>query len=451
MNRNAPEILMVNPWIHDFAAYDFWAKPLGFLTLAAILSQNGFSISYIDALDRFHPKAGKKDPYLRHGRGPYRKTIIPKPESLNDIPRTFSRYGIEPEWFREDLLSVPRPDLIFVTSMMTYWCSGVRETIKTIRDVFQEVPIVLGGIYATLCHDHAKSFSGADLVVTGEGEKKIIDIAEEYTGFSASINFDLDNFDPDNIDTYPYPAFDLQNRINYVPILTSRGCPFSCAYCASHILSPKRMQRNPGSVVEEIKYWNGKFGVKDFAFYDDALLMNPENHAVPMFEEIIRSGMKIRFHTPNALQIREITKDVAELLFKAGFETIRLGLETTVFDHRSELDRKVTEEEFGKAVLYLKDAGFNKKQIGAYLLAGLPEQSLQSVEDSIRTVKKSGITPVLAHYTPIPHTAMWEKAIESSRYDLNSNPLFTNNAIMPCSRENFSWKEIAYLKKMTLE
>ena len=54
---NKPSILLVNPWIHDFAAYDFWAKPLGLLSIASILREHGFNVSYIDCLDRFHPNA----------------------------------------------------------------------------------------------------------------------------------------------------------------------------------------------------------------------------------------------------------------------------------------------------------------------------------------------------------------------------------------------------------
>ena len=51
-----PHILLVNPWVHDFAAYDFWANPLGLLTLGGILREHGARISYLNCLDRFHPK-----------------------------------------------------------------------------------------------------------------------------------------------------------------------------------------------------------------------------------------------------------------------------------------------------------------------------------------------------------------------------------------------------------
>jgi radical SAM superfamily enzyme YgiQ (UPF0313 family) len=241
------------------------------------------------------------------------------------------------------------------------------------------------------------------------------------------------------MDAYPYPAFGMQRKIAYIPLLTSKGCPFTCAYCASHFLNPKRMVRNPKSVVGEIEYWNEKFDVKDFVFYDDAFLVDAKKHAIPILEGIIKEGIDVRFHTPNAIHIREISKESAHLMFRAGFKTLRLGLETTLFEKRTELDKKVTKEDFFQVVSLLNDAGFKKNQVGAYLLVGLPEQPIHTIESSIETVRKSGITPVLAYYSPIPHTALWSKAVKSSRYDLVSDPLFTNNAIMPCQHKAFSW------------
>ena len=443
-----PNILLVNPWIHDFAAYDFWARPVGLLTLASILAHHGFTVSYIDCLDRFHPGAPRTDPYAGYGRGPYLKTRIPKPKGLEDVSRNFSRYGIKKKWFRKDLLSIPKPDLVFVTSLMTYWYPGVRETIGILKETFPDIPVILGGIYASLCHNHAAAHSGADRVITGPGEDHIIKLAEDYTGFSAGPKSDSNGFDPDNLDTYPYPAFDLQRKITYVPILTSRGCPFSCAYCASHFLNPKRMLRSPELVVEEIRHWHEKYGVRDFVFYDDALLVDAERHAIPILEGINRAGFKLRFHTPNAVHIRWISRQIASLMYRAGFKTLRLGLETSSFEKREELDRKVSADEFMQAVACLKDAGFKKNQVGAYLLAGLPDQTISSIENSVKTVIQSGMTPILAYYTPIPHTALWKRAVASSRYDLESDPIFTNNAIFPCQNESFSWKRISYLKSL---
>jgi hypothetical protein len=441
---HAPHILLVNPWIHDFAAYDYWAKPLGLLTLGGILRDHGARVSYLDCLDRFHPRsAPRSSPPARCGRGPYLKTVIAKPPGLEDIPRNYCRYGIDPDWFRRDLETMDPPDLVLVTSLMTYWYPGVRETIGAIRSILPHVPVVLGGIYATLCPDHAHRTCGADRVAVGPGEGAILPLASELIGWSPALRFD-----PYDLDSLPRPVMDLEHRLAHVPVMTSRGCPFQCAYCASHRLQPRMVRRRPRSVADEIVYWHRHHGVRDFAFYDDALLVDADRHIIPLLEQIIDAGLDVRFHTPNALHIREITRPLARLMRRAGFHTIRLGLETTAFDRRLSMDRKVNEEEFLRTIGHLKAAGFSAGQVGAYLLAGLPGQDVTGVENSIAVVKQAGVTPVIAHYTPIPHTPMWDDAVAASRYDLESDPIFTNNAIFPCQSETFSWEVLTRLKHL---
>ncbi len=105
--------------------------------------------------------------------------------------------------------------------------------------------------------------------------------------------------------------------------------------------------------------------------------------------------------------------------------------------------------EFQTAVSCLKSAGFRQDQIGAYLLAGLPDQSWESIEEDVKTVLKSGVTPIPAHFTPIPQTKLWQAAVASSRYDLESDPIFTNNAIDPCRKEPFSWEPLIRLKRLS--
>ena len=447
MKTDSPHILCINPWIHDFAAFDFWAKPLGLLTIAGILREKGVRVSFMDCLDRFHPKAPKSIKVLWDGRGPFRKTAIDLPRGLENIGKTYSRYGIDPQWFTADLKQMEKPDLIFVTSLMTYWATGVKETIEHVKAVYPDVPLVLGGIYASLCYDHAVKDTLADRVIQGAGEHQLKTILHAYTGFELpdSPLSDVSG----NLDALPFPALDLQTRLVYAPILTSRGCPFSCEYCASSYLEPIFRQRSPENVFKEIVHWHQQFQVKNFAFYDDALLVNAGQYAFPLFEKIIASKMDLWFHTPNALHIRAITRQAAELMFQAGFKTIRLGLETTDFSDRR-YDKKVVENEFFDAVDHLKAAGFEKRQIGAYLLCGLPGQNLDQVETSMQVVRQSGIMPVLAYYTPIPHTPMWENAVVHSKFDIRQHPVFTNNTLFPCIRSNKDLKRISQLKNLKI-
>jgi len=447
LKTDSPHILCINPWIHDFAAFDFWAKPLGLLSIAAILREKGLRVSFIDCLDRFHPKESKEIKVFWDGRGPFRKTRIDLPKELEkskeleNSGKKFSRYGIKPQWFEADLKQVKRPDLIFVTSLMTYWATGVKETIEIVKAVYPDVPVILGGIYASLCHEHAKKDTLADLVIKGPGENHLKKIIKEFTGFELEEN----NLSGD-LDELPFPALDLQTKMVYAPILTSRGCPFSCEYCASSYLEPKLRQRSPENVFKEIKHWHQTHGIKNFAFYDDALLVNARQYAFPLFEKIIASKMELFFHTPNALHIKAITQEAAELMFKAGFKTIRLGLETTDFSNSRNHDVKVTRNEFYTAVENLKAAGFEKKQIGAYLLCGLPGQNLDGVENSMELVRQTGIQPVLAYYSPIPHTPMWETAKEHSKFNLLEHPVFTNNTLFPCVNSDIDLKRISRLK-----
>ena len=91
----------------------------------------------------------------------------------------------------------------------------------------------------------------------------------------------------------------------------------------------------------------------------------------------------------------------------------------------------------------------NEEQKAAVLqYAGVENVELKSIEDSIKTVKKNRVTPILAHYSPIPHTALWNDAVAASRYDLESDPIYTNNAILPCQDERFSWQTMSHLKNL---
>jgi len=358
--------------------------------------------------------------------------------------RTFSRYGIPQELAETDLNALAQtgqPDLILVTSLMTYWASGVAETIALVKKALPGVPVVLGGIYASLCTDHAEKYSGADEVVPGPGEEILGPLVERYTGFpSDRISVS------DNLDEHPFAALDLQHRIAYAPILTSRGCPFHCDYCASSFLEPRMRRRSPSHVFREIVHWHERYNVINFPFYDDALLVAAKDHAFPLMEMLIRAGHDLNFHTPNALHIREISFEAADLMFRAGFKTIRLGLETTNFGEARAHDVKVRKEEFERAIRHLKQAGFTTDQIGAYLLCGLPDQDLEDVAHSMALVRNHGILPVLAFYTPIPHTPMWKQAVAGAKFDITAHPGLTNNSLFPCVRSGREMDRISQLK-----
>jgi len=440
------KVLLINPWIYDFAAYDFWLKPLGLLYLGGLLRANHHRISCIDCLDPYNSlmlqKSGKASKRHAYGHGRFFRQVIEKPSCLEAIDRSYCRYGMDPSVFRKEIARFSDTDVVLVTSMMTYWYPGVFDVIKILKEMLPGVPVILGGKYASLCHDHAAANSGADFAVRGRGEKQILELMRSV--FGEDIVF---NPEEDDLDALPYPAFDLLGRIDQVPIITSLGCPYRCSYCSSHLFYDRHMKRNPGKVADEIEYWHRRFGVMDFSFYDDALLADPESLIIPLLHDIQRRNLSCRFHCPNGLHVREIDAPLSRLLFESGFKTIRFGFETANFEAQRETGGKVRNEELKRAVAHLKEAGYKTRDIGVYLLCGLPGQQAREVEESIDFVVRCGARPVLAEYSPIPGTPMWPEAVAASIFDIQREPLYHNNTLLCCRNNDFSYEAYRGMKE----
>ena len=440
-------MLLINPWIYDFAAYDLWIKPLGLLYLAGLLRENNYHLTYIDCLDISDPLMQK---YLVNnhihikrnpdGSGKFFKTFLKKPGILQNVPRRYGRYGITREVFIRRLRESPKPEAVLISSMMTYWYPGVAKVIELVREYDHRIPILLGGNLVTLCPETAQSL-GADFAISGDGEERVLQILQDITG--QPIHYSPDVKD---LNSLPYPALDLQRNVDFIPLQTSRGCPFHCLYCASPLLYPKVRRRCPAGVSREIEYSIKRYEVHHFVFYDDALCDKAADYLIPILQAVKAKGFRTYFHTPNALHAREINEELAELLYQTGFRTLRLGFETCNPLQQKISGGKITNEQFKQALLNLHQAGFSPAQIGVYILTGMPKQKIEEVEESVNFVLAGGAIPILAEFSPIPGTPLWPSCQENSFYDLSSDPLVHNNSIFPCQWEGFSWEDYLQLK-----
>ena len=123
--RVKPKILLVNPPIYDFSAYDFWLKPYGMLRVAGFLrGQAEFML--FDFLDRLDPRVPeghyRSDPW---GRGEFYSEPVMKPETLRQIPRRFRRFGLPRRTFHDFITNQGPFDFAFVQTGMPYWYLGV--------------------------------------------------------------------------------------------------------------------------------------------------------------------------------------------------------------------------------------------------------------------------------------------------------------------------------------
>jgi hypothetical protein len=392
-------LLLVNPPIYDFTAFDFWLRPYGLLRVGGQLRR--CKLTTFDYL-----VSRERDGF---GRGRFDKQPAVRPAALADIPRRFYRFGRAREYLVQ-LLMRQRFDAILVQTVMTYWYLGVREVIDDVRRLQPQAKIILGGVYASLCPTHAGSL-GADQVLKG-GELKSL-------GLPLSAGLPL------------WESVDAQVGV----LKITEGCPFRCTYCSVPVVYPNFVARPLEACVDEVRHLI-RLGARHIAFYDDALLFKADRILLPFLEAVLREDLHVSFHTPNALNARFITPEIARLMVRAGFKTFFLGFESNVYEWQRKTGGKVYSEEFADAVRTLREA--DASSITAYIIIGHPESSEQDLEASIRFAAGHGARVMLSEFAPIPGTPDGEACRTYTDLDepLNHNKTAFTSRFLGTARVN---------------
>ena len=432
--------LLINPYIYDFSAYSFWSMPLGLLYMGGILRKNGVAVDLIDCL-RVVEEKRKSD-----GRAPFMKERVATPAALKGVKKKLKRYGISREALAEELSRVEEPDLVLITSIMTYWYFGAKEAAEAAREAFPNAKIVLGGIYPSLCYEHAlEEITEADLIVKNTESDKFYRFVE--SAFSTTLGFKPSPYD---FDALPYPCLDLYESIPFAPLLTSYGCAYKCSYCATPYMHPNMVRRSPRGAVDEIRFWRDH-GVTSYVIYDDNLLYESALFAKPLLKGITGLPFSVDVYNPNAVNAALVNEELSALLLAAGLREVRIGLETTDEALQKVTGGKVDLKTFERAFHFLTKAGFPAEAIGVYILAGLPLQTWQDVKKSIDYLAGFGARVHIAEYTPIPHTPMFDQFKSSARYPVTDDPLYQNNALFPFAWEGFTEEDLLFLKRYVRE
>jgi radical SAM superfamily enzyme YgiQ (UPF0313 family) len=437
-SRDKPLALLIFPPVYDFAVYDLYIKPFALLRLARWFDAAGYDVELINYLDYREPRSLRvlgKPRRKKDGTGKFFRAPRPTPRSLGSVHRRYARYGILAEAAEEKLASL-RPSIVLLSTGMTYWYPGAVEVSRSVRRRFPHVPIVAGGIYATLLEEHCLRFVAPDHVIAGAAFPALGRILSSLALPAPS--------------SVPDEDFLLIGDVlaDSAAIRLNNGCPYGCRYCASGLLSGAYQAGNPERIFQLVMRIHTSLGTTRFAFYDDALLHEKEAGAAPFFRRVAAERLDLRFYLPNAVHLSEIDEATAGLLWQAGVRDIRIGLESSLASFHERYGAKLRVEMLDSAVASLKGAGFAGGQITVYVLAGLPGQHRQDVEETIRYAARRGVRVSLAEYSPVPGSSLWQESVRLSPFPLAEEPLTHNNSLLPLRSETFGLQDLEFLKRL---
>lgn len=305
-----------------------------------------------------------------------------------------------------------RPRLVGFTAP-TVRIKAAGYTAKEIKRVLPQSQIGVGGAHATMIPDETlDEFKSFDFVVRGEGELVVRQILENdnTSGVLSCGNAKLDSL--------PFPAWEEFELDKYqgadphrtkleLPISTSRGCPFSCIFCARPF-GRYRRRRSVASVIEEIERNIDSFGCEALVFCDETFIVDLK-YANDLFQSIIRRGLHKKVIWSCETRIDLASPELFRLMKKAGCYYVYFGFETGDDTILKIARKNFTVEQVKPAVKWAKDAGLICA--GSFII-GLPGESEETVDKSIKLAQELNIySTTFPLAVPFPGTVLRAMAI----------------------------------------
>ena len=235
-----------------------------------------------------------------------------------------------------------------------------------------------------------------------------------------------------NLDELPMPAWHLLPMKLYKPspanyrrlpsfeIMTSRGCPFSCAFCSKPIFGYKFRAHSPERVIKEMKHLHDTYGIKDLEIFDDTFTLN-KRRVEKICQMMIDQKVDITWNCMTRVDC--ITPELLKLMKKAGCYQVGYGIESGSEKILERMNKKITKEKVRKAVKWANDAGLD---IRGFFMFAFPGETKETARETIEFAKSLDID--IAQFmvtTPYPGTKLWDMAHQEGTVRINDWENFT--------------------------
>jgi anaerobic magnesium-protoporphyrin IX monomethyl ester cyclase len=374
-------VLLINPPFYRLMNSHFNSLSLGICYIASVLRKNDFDVGVYNADHLDTDKYGSQRE-LFEGYYNYK-------EVLNNPGH--------PIW-REALGTVKKfsPDAVGIT-MLTGTSKSSENIARLVKEWDEDVKIVVGGTHPTLLPLEMVKKDCFDYAITYEGEYPFLELmgGEKEDCIKNLVYLDgkgkpvMNEKRPliENLDELPFPARDLfignHKHVEYGAIITGRGCPYQCTFCASRkIWGLRTRYRSVANVLDEIEEVYHAYRAKVFNFRDDTFTID-QKRAQEICKGIVDMGLDIRWMCDTRVNL--LKKETLEWMKKAGCARVRLGIESGS-DRILELCKKgITREQVFRAASILKEVGLDYT---AYLMIGFPTETDEDVRQTIELAKK---------------------------------------------------------------
>ncbi len=348
---------------------------------------------------------------------------------------------LSPQWQEEfaEGLNREKPASLGISSMTGFQIKGGIEAAGILRARFPDVPIIWGGVHPSLIPQQTLEDERVDVVVKGEGERTLPDLVtaleakkdlRSVRGIAFKANGETvvtepqEPFPMDDLpelsfhlfDTHKYIIEDKETGRKSLPILTSKGCGHTCAYCYNIQFNKRRYRTmSPERVLSEIRRMLREFGLNALFLIDDNFFQN-RKRVQSICEGILKEGFDLHFNNANCRvdYVARYNPDFLELIRKAGIRELRMGIESGSDSVQKDILKHTTFDQAVRANRKLRDAGIRPFY---NFMVGFPTEGADEIRATLKLMSvlldenPESVILGCSIFTPYPGTHLFHESV----------------------------------------
>ena len=337
-----------------------------------------------------------------------------------------------------DSIQRERPVLVGISSITGAQIRGGLKAARVVRQADPTLPLVWGGVHPTLCPDSTLKDDLCDVVVMGEGEITLVELADCFRertdlgtvpgiGYKREGKLQFTQKVPliEDLDVIPKPNYDLLEMEHYftsapstgeaqLQLVTSRGCPFDCEFCYNLKFNERRFRYHSAErVVSDIVDLVERFQIRSLFIEDDYFFGHP-GRVEQICDLLIEKDLQLLIQVPCRIDyLYKRSPEMIDKLYRAGFKELWIGVESGSEKRLKEILKRTTLDQVREVNQLLSESDVYVKY---GFMAGFPkEERKETLETAdfmfelLGSNKGAGVAPV-AIYTPYPGTTLYDKA-----------------------------------------